>query len=152
MQTAKANIRKTDGVVAYPTHFITDVDVWGSIEGAYDSQNRPYVVPQGVSFNPIAVGDKTAESAGYTGFKFASLPAFADQAGFVQWPTSGPVGASAAYHPLLVGALDIASYWLESTPVTRVLPQPGSATLTVLIQSFVYCAFVPVYPSALQLV
>src|SRR6185437_12051346 len=49
---AKATIRKTDGTVAYPTHFFGDADLWESIEGAYDTNGRPYVVPQGVAYNP----------------------------------------------------------------------------------------------------
>jgi hypothetical protein len=148
MRKAKATIQKTDGTVAYPTHFITDVDVWETVEGAYDTNNRPFVVPQGVAFNPLAVGDYTNVPEGYTGFRFGSLPALKDQAAWVQWQASG---ASPSYHVSLVAALDIAAVWLEGTPVIRVLPQPGAATLTVLIQEYVYAAFVPIYPAAMNL-
>ena len=146
---AKAAIESTDGLVAYPTHFFTDVDVWETIEGAVDSSNRPYVVPQGVAFNPLAVGDDTAVPEGYTGFRTRSLPAFKDQAAWIQWQATGP---SASYHVSLVGALDLGAIWLEGTPVIRVLPQPGAATLTVLIQEYVYAAMVVVYAPAFQLI
>jgi hypothetical protein len=151
VHTAKANIRKTDGVVAYPTHFITDVDLWESVEGSYDSNNRPFVVPQGVAFNPLAVGDNNDAPEGYTGFRFAGLPAYADQAAEVAWSSAGSAGYTGD-HVALVGALDIAAFWLEGAPVIRVLPQPYATTLTVVIQQYVYAAFVPVYPGALQLV
>src|ERR1039458_8831314 len=148
MRKAKAAIQKTDGVVTYPTHFFTDVDVWETVEGAYDSNNRPLVVPQGVAYNPLAVGDSSDVPEGYTGFRFGSLPAFKDQATWVQWQASG---ASPTYHVSLVAALDIAAVWLEGTPVTRVVAQPGAATLTVLLQEYVYAAFVPIYPGAMNL-
>ena len=150
---AKATIRKTDGTVAYPTHLITTVTLWTTVEGAYDSNDRPFVVPQGVAFNPLAVGTGTDVPEGFTGYRFAGLPALADPALYVAWhtTTAGPSGKR-TYHPTLVGALDLACEWMEGTPVIRVLPQPYAATLTVLIQQFVYWAWVPVYPKALQFV
>lgn len=150
---AKANIRKTDGTVAYPTHSLYTVTVWTTIEGAYDTNGRPYVVPSGVAFNPLAVGDGTNVPEGYTGFKFAGLPALSDPALQVAWKTTGgcPSGAGTK-QPTVVGAFDIACEWMEGTPVIRVLPQPYAATLTVLIQVYCYWAFVPVYPKGLQIV
>jgi len=149
---AKATIRKTDGTVAYPTHFFGDADLWESIEGAYDSNGRPYVVPQGVAYNPIAVGDNNDAPEGYTGFKFAGLPAFADEAMFTSWSGGAASPGSSTYHPGVIGAFDIASYWMEGAPVVRVLPQPGASTLTVLIQSYVYAAYVSIYAEAIQLI
>jgi hypothetical protein len=147
---AKAAIRKTDGVVAYPTTFFGDADLWESIEGAYDGQNRPFVVPQGVAFNPIAVGDESNAPEGYTGFKFAGLPAFADEAMWVSWSGGAASSGGSGYHPAVIGAFDIASYWMEGAPVIRVLPQPGAASLTVLIQQYNYAAYVPIYLNAIQ--
>jgi hypothetical protein len=149
---AKSVIRKTDGVVAYPTHFFGDSDLWEQIEGSYDSANRPLVVPQGVAFNPLAVGDDSGTPEGYTGFRFAGLPAFADEAMWMSWAGGAGSGGYTADHPAMIGALDIASYWLEGPPVIRVLPQPYAAQLSVLIQQFGYCAYVPLYPQAIQLV
>jgi hypothetical protein len=149
---AKAVIRKTDGTVAYPTHFFGDADLWESIEGAYDSSGRPFVVPQGVAFNPIAVGEESNAPEGYTGFKFAGLPAFADEAMWVSWSGGAASAGGSAQHPGVLGALDIAAYWMEGAPVIRVLPQPGAATLTVLIQQYSYCAYVPIYLNAIQVV
>lgn len=152
IHSAKATIRKTDGTVAYPTHGFFDADLWESIEGAYDSSGRPYVVPQGVAFNPLAVGEESGAPEGYTGFKFAGLPALSDEAMWVSWSGGAASGGSSTYHPGVIGALDIAAYWMEGAPVVRVLPQPGAATLTVLIQSYAYCAYVPIYPEAIQLI
>lgn len=150
---AKAIIRNTDGIVAYPTHFITDGSMWEQIEGSYDTNNRPLVVPQGVAFNPLAVGDESNAPEGYTGFKFASMPAFSDESMWVQWNQNGSASAGfSTDHVALVAALDIFAYWLEGPPVIRVLPQPFAAQLSVLIQQFGYCAFVPVYPAASQLI
>ncbi len=55
-------------------------------------------------------------------------------------------------HLGVVGAFDIATCWLESSPVYRVLPQPGAATLTVLIQQYTYAALVVPYPTAVQVI
>lgn len=150
---AKAAIEKTDGLVAYPTHLFTDVDLWESVEGAFDKNNRPFVVPQGVAFNPLAVGDNTNAPEGYTGFRFASMPAFKDQANEVAWVTlQSATTTKKAQHVALVAALDIAAYWLEGMPVIRVLPQPYANQLTVLIQEYVYCSAIVVYANGLQVV
>jgi hypothetical protein len=152
IHAGKATIRKTDGVVAYPTTFFGDADLWESIEGAYDSSGRPFVVPQGVAFNPLAIGDETNAPEGYTGFKFAGLPAFADEAMWVSWNGGAASAGGTGQHPAVIGAFDIASYWMEGAPVIRVLPQPGAATLTVLIQQYNYAAYVPIYLPAIQVV
>lgn len=149
----EAAISKLEGTVAYPTHLFTTIDLWETVEGSYDSSNRPYVVPQGVAFNPLAVGDNAGVPEGYTGFHFAGLPAFKDQAMFVSWKTTSSASSgTATCHPTMVGALDIGAFWLEGAPVVRVLPQPYAATLTVLIQEFVYCALIVVYPGAFQVI
>ena len=152
VHTAKAGVEKTDGTVAYPTHFFTDVDVWETVEGSYDQNNRPYVVPQGVAFNPLAVGDDAAVPEGYTGFRFAGLQAFKDQAMWVSWSGGAASSGQSTYHPSVVGAFDIASYWMEGPPVVRVLPQPYAQQLTVLIQQYNYCAYVPIYLQAIQVI
>lgn len=150
---AKAAIEKTDGLVAYPTHLFSDVDLWESVEGAYDKNNRPFVVPQGQAFNPLAVGDSTNVPEGYTGFRFASMPAFKDQANEVAWLTlQSATTTKKAQHVALVAALDISAYWLEGMPVIRVLPQPYANQLTVLIQEYVYCSAIVVYANGLQAV
>jgi hypothetical protein len=58
MRTSEASaVQTTDGTVAYPTAFVTDVNIAESILAAYGITSRPFVVPQGVAFNPLAVGD-----------------------------------------------------------------------------------------------
>lgn len=153
VHAAKAALRKLQGTVTVPTHLFADADLWETIEGSVDSNGRPLVVPQGVAYNPIAVGDNSGTPEGYTGFRFAALPAFVDQNIYTQW--TGNNDATPAYvndHVALVADLNIGAEWLEGAPVIRVLPQPYANTLTVLIQQFVYCAFVPRYPNAFQVV
>ena len=157
-------IQTTDGTVAYPTAVVTDVNVAESILAAYDSTYRPFVVPQGVAFNPIATGDYVNGPEGYTGFSFGGLPLYKDQGLYTSAAADNFAGAgasgsgSAAFdadsdnHLAVVGAWDIAAVWLESQPVYRVLPQPGAATLTVLIQQYTYYALVVPYPTAVQVV
>lgn len=152
MHGAKAAIRKTDGIVSYPTTFVGDADLWEQIEGAYDLQNRPLTVPQGVAFNPLAVGDESNAPEGYTGFRLASLPAFADESMWLAWNGGAASAGYANDHVGIVADFDNAAWWMESTPVVRVLPQPYAAQLTVLIQSYVYCAFIDIYPQAMQLI
>lgn len=150
---AKAIIQRTTGIIAYPTHFVSTPDLWETVEGAFDSQNRPFVVPQGVAFNPLAVGDRATNPEGYTGFRFAAMQSFIDQGNRLAWKTTGAgPSAAATQHVSLVADLSIAAWWLESTPVVRVLPQPYAKTLTVLIQEYVYCAYIPQYPGAMKLV
>lgn len=149
---AKAAMETTDGTVTYPTHFFCDPTLWEQIEGSYDSQNRPFVVPQGVAFNPMAVGDNAGVPEGYTGFHYASVPAFKDEAMWLAWNGGAGSAGFTTDHPALVGDLSLAAEWLEGTPVIRVLPQPYAATLTVLIQQYKYCAYIPKYPAAMQLV
>ncbi len=132
-------IQTTDGTVAYPTHFVTDVNVWESIAAAVDDSHRPYIVPQGVAFNPLATGVDSASPEGYTGYTFAGVPAFKDQALQVSAAATLYAGAgvtgvgSAAFdadsgnHLGIMGAFDLAVYWLEGTPVLRVVPQPGAS-------------------------
>jgi hypothetical protein len=146
----KASIRDTDGTIGYPTHFFADASLWEEIEGSYDTANRPLVVPQGVAFNPIAVGDNLDVPEGYTGFRFAGVPAFVDHNQWIVWNTAGVGGAASAQHVGLIADLSIGALWLEGSPTNRVLPQPGAATLTVLLQTYVYCAFVPIYQNAFQ--
>lgn len=150
---AKAIIQRTTGVIAYPSHFISTPDLWESVEGAFDTTNRPFVVPQGQAYNPLAVGDRASNPEGYTGFRFAAMQSFIDQGNRLAWKTTaaGP-SAAATQHVSLVADLSIAAWWLESTPVVRVLPQPYAKTLTVLIQEYVYCAYIPQYPGAMKLV
>jgi hypothetical protein len=156
---AKAVVRRTDGVVAYPTHFISDADVWEQIEGSYDVNGRPYTTGDGQSaFNPIATGTDNGAPEGYSGFKFGGLPAFVDEAAWVYGGELDTIvvgsgtasSATLASHAAVVGAFDIACYWMEGPPVVRVLPQPYAQTLTVLIQQYCYAALVPEYPGALQ--
>ncbi len=71
---AAITIQTTDGTVAYPTAFVTDVNIAESILAAYDSSYRPFVVPQGVAFNPLATGDYANAPEGFTGFSFEGLP------------------------------------------------------------------------------
>lgn len=150
---AKAAIRKTDGSVTYPTHLITTADLWESVEGAYDSANRPLVVPQGVAFNPIAVGDESNAPEGYTGFRFASLPAFVDENFWTEWTVDSPATPTLeTYQPTLVADLTQAVEWMEGEPVVRILPQPGAASLTVLIQTYTYCSLIVRYPGMLYAV
>jgi len=158
---AKAAIRRTDGVVAYPTHFITDADVWEQIEGGFDTQGRPYTTGTGEdAWNPIAVGADNGAAEGYTGYKFAGLPAFADEAGWVYGGEADNIvigsataqSATLSTHAAVVGAFDIACYWMEGPPVVRVLPQPYAQQLTVLIQQYCYAALVPEYPGAVQVI
>jgi hypothetical protein len=157
---AKAAIRRTDGTVAYPTHFITDADVWEQVEGSYDTNGRPYTVAAGVAFNPLAFGDDAGAPEGYSGYKFGGLPAFVDEAAWVYGgqPDNIVIGSQTAAsatlstHAAIVGAFDIACYWMEGPPVIRVLPQPYASTLTVLIQQYCYAALVPVYPAAVQVI
>lgn len=157
-------IQTTDGTVAYPTAFVTDVNIAESILAAYDSSYRPFVVPQGVAFNPLAVGDYLNNPEGFTGFSFGGLPLVKDQALYVaagasSFAGSGATGSGSAVfdtdsgnHLGVVGAFDLATVWLESSPVYRVLPQPGAATLTVLIQQYTYCALVVPYPTGVQVI
>ena len=164
LASASVAIQTTDGTVAYPTALVTDVNVAESMLAAYDSNYRPFVVPQGVAFNPMATGDFANAPEGYTGFSFGGLPLYKDQALNVAAAASNFAGAgvsgsgSAAFdaesdnHLGVVGAWDIAAVWLESSPVYRVLPQPGAATLTVLIQQYSYVALVVPYPTAVQVV
>lgn len=150
---AKAKLSTTDGTVAYPTHYFSDPTLWEQVESSYDSQGRLLVVPQGVAFNPMAFGDNTNVPEGYTGYHFASVPSFKDEAMWIQWNGNG--SASSGFtndHPALIADLSIAAIWMEGAPVIRVLPQPYASTLTVLIQQYKYCAFVPIYPAAMQLV
>jgi hypothetical protein len=158
---AKAAIRRTDGVVAYPTHFISDADVWEQVEGSYDTNGRPYTTGDGASaFNPIAIGEDNGAPEGYTGFKFGGLPAFADESAWVYGGELDNIvvgsataqSATLSTHAAVVGAFDIACYWMEGPPVVRVLPQPYAQTLTVLIQQYCYCALVPEYPGAVQVI
>jgi hypothetical protein len=157
-------IQTTDGIVAYPTHFFTDAQLWETVAAAYDENYRPFVVPQGVAFNPLFTGTDASVPEGYTGYSFGGVSAFKDQAlqvaaALLTYAGAGVSGnGSAAFdadsgnHLGVIGAFDLALKWMEGTPVLRVLPQPGAATLTVLIQQYVYCALVPVYPGAVQVV
>ena len=161
VHAAKAAIRRTDGVVAYPTHFISDADVCEQVEAGFDSYGRPYTTGTGEdSWNPIAIGADNGAPEGYTGFKFAGLPAFADEAAWVYGGELDNIvigsataqSATLSTHAAVVGAFDIACYWMEGPPVIRVLPQPYAQTLTVLIQQYCYCALVPEYPGAVQVI
>lgn len=147
----KAVIRRTDGVVAYPTHLVLDGAVWEQIAASYDSTGRPFTVPSGEAFNPIATGQATNVPEGFTGYKLADLPVFVDEAAWVQQEASFFGGSSSSYnHVAAVLAADLFGYWLEGAPVVRVLPQPYANQLSVLVQSFSYCAFVPEYPGTAQ--
>jgi hypothetical protein len=150
---ATAAIESSEGTVAYPTHVFTDVNLWASFAGSYDSANRPLVVPQGVAFNPMAVGDPVSNAEGFTGFALSGsgLRVFKDQNLWGSWTGDG--AATPGYtnsHPALVADLQIGAEWLEGAPVTRILPQPGAQELTVLIQSFCYAAIVFRYPNAFE--
>ena len=149
---AKAAVRDTDGTIGYPDSFIADASLWEEIEGAYDTANRPLVVPREVALNPIAVGDNTTNPEGFTGFSFAGVDALIDHNLWILWNTASVGGSASAQHVGLLGDLQRAGFWLEGSPVNRVLPQPNAASLEVLIQTYVYCAYVVVWPAALQLI
>lgn len=153
VQAAKAKLNVTDGTVTEATHVFTDANVWGTIAGAYDANNRLQIVPQGVAWNPAAVGNPTNVPEGYTGFELAGTSVFKDQNAWLRW--NGNSDATPSYigdHPTLVADLSIGAFWLEGSPVVRVLPQPYANQLTVLIQTYVYGAIVIRYPNAFQVV
>lgn len=147
VRSAEIALETTDGVVTSASHVFTTPSVSGSILAALDANNRPYVVPQAVAYNPLAVGDEISGPFGYTGYSFAGAPLFKDQNIWTSWnANSGATPGESNDHPTIVGDLVRGAEWAEGAPVVRVLPQPYATQLTVVIQSYVYCALTPRYP------
>jgi hypothetical protein len=91
---------------------VTDVNIAESILAAYDSTYRPFVVPQGVAFNPLAVGDYANNPEGFTGFSFGGLPLYKDQALNVAGSAS-----------------NFAGRWRDrSRTAPRIMPDPSKST------------------------
>lgn len=152
---AKSKLATTDGIVTYPTHIFSSPDLLNSIFGSYDSSDRPFVVPTTVAFNPLAVGDFANVPEGATGFVLAGVQAYQDQNIWLDWTYGAGGGsvapftaAASASYPTIVGDFNIGALWMEGAPVMRVLPEPGAATLTVLVQSYTYAACIIRYPGA----
>ncbi len=128
---AKADI--ANKIFLPATHAFTTPTRWEWISAAFDTTERPLVVPtyQG-PFNAVATGPDNAVAQGPVGARLSGLDVFED--------ANLPTTVNTDQDIVLVGRFD-ENWLLESPLVTRVLPQTYGNQLTVLLQVYGYIAF-----------
>ena len=115
------------------TGFLMTPQRWYWMLSALDAQNRPLVVPEGASFNPIAQGQAAAE--GRDG-NIIGVDAYID----ANIPVN--LGAGTNQDEIFAAKWDDLYLW-EGAPRTRALTEVLSGTLQVRLQLWNYVAFMP---------
>lgn len=117
---------------AQPNLWVMHPRRWYWLVAQLDTQNRPLVVPNGASFNQMAVTDTQAEVAGWTG-TFLGLPVYIDP----NVPTN--LGASTNQDRIYLLKND--DLWLfESSPRADVFTQTYADSVGVLFRLYSYVA------------
>jgi HK97 family phage major capsid protein len=126
---AKSRFAEAEAFVMHPS-------IWYGLVGLSDTSGRPIVVPAGNGpFNAAGRIDAPGGAQGLVG-NILGVPVFLD-AGIPLVSSARPV----------IAAKFSDSYLMESGMRTRVLPDVGSATLTVRFQLYAYCAVANRYPA-----
>jgi hypothetical protein len=143
VRTAIANLETTDGVVTTADHVYVTPAIAQSVLGAYDSANRPLVVPSAWgAYNPLLGGTPVAKPEGFTGVELAGgVPLWKDQN--LLAPYSASAATPGSDHPTLVGDFKRGAIWSQGVPVVRTVVQPGYQSLTVGLQTYVYGICIP---------
>lgn len=114
--------------------------VWYFLVGAVDGSNRPLVVPNANGpFNASGVVDVAGGAQGMVG-NILGVPVFLDAA--------MPNTLSTNQTAILISSFSD-TFLMESGTKTRVLPDVGSATLTVRFQLYAYAAIAARYPAGI---
>jgi HK97 family phage major capsid protein len=113
-----------------PTHWVMHPRRWYWIESAVDNAGRPFVVPNGNAFNPLATQNGGPVPAGPVG-TLHGLPVVLDPLVPIN------LGAGTNQDPVyLLKADDLVL--LESTPRTEVFREPYADSLGVLFRLYAY--------------
>jgi HK97 family phage major capsid protein len=107
---------------------------WAWICSAFDTTNRPLVVPRSVAYNPIATDD-TNSPQGLVG-EIAGLEVYTDP----NLPTN--LGAGTNQDPIYVFRRGDIMLW-ESGPTAETFTQPYADSMGVLFRLYAYSALIP---------
>lgn len=130
---AKNRYKGATGIVLHPS-------TWYWLTGQVDGNNRPLVVPNASGpFNALGTITNPGVAQNVAG-TFMGLPVYLDAA----MPT-----VSSNQLPAIIAAFEDTMLF-ESGVRTRVLPDVGSATLTVRFQVYGYLAIAARYPSGIH--
>lgn len=128
---AKSRYKGAEAIVMHPS-------IWYSLVGASDTAGRPLVVPnQNGPWNAAGVNSAPGQAQGQVG-SYLGLPVYLD-AGIATVSSQLPIVVAAFSDTVL----------FESGVRTRVLPDVGSANLTVRFQVYGYAAMAARYPSGI---
>jgi HK97 family phage major capsid protein len=107
---------------------------WAWICAAFDTTNRPLVVPRAVAYNPVATDDSNVPQ-GYVG-EIGGLQVFTDP----NLPIN--TGAGTNQDPVYVFRRGDIMLW-ESAPTAETFTQPYADSMGVLFRLYAYSALIP---------
>ena len=137
---AKAATVDAAGVVLPATHAFFQPINWEWYASQADSAGRLLVVPSYANpFNAAAAGGGTPMAEGDTGYRIHGLPVFED----------GNIPATGGTNQIVVAHMPEVWFW-EGDLVNRTVPQTAAQNLSVLLQSYSYCAAIVRYQKAVQ--
>jgi HK97 family phage major capsid protein len=115
-----------------PTCWVMHPRRWFWLESALDASGRPYVVPTGAAYNPLAIEANGPVAQGYVG-TMHGLPVYIDP--LVPINLGAGTNQDNVY---LLKADDLVL--LESAPQTEVFREPYADSLGVLVRLYAYAA------------